>query len=239
MTEQEISSLLQENRTLRQENERLKERVAVDDLTGLFKYHSEITQEVLQSRLQDAGRGKDPVCFLSLDLDFFKKVNDTYGTPIGDKVLQAFSVALKNSLRRTDVAFRIGGEEFGALLIGAEKEYSENIIQKILKNYEDVLKTLEGESVEGMPPFSGDLSKGLSFSGCLLKVRVVREYEERGFEYESMEGLYKRSAILERKAKVEGRNCVTIEGGETVVVRKDGAWQPEFSQEDAERYNLD
>jgi diguanylate cyclase (GGDEF)-like protein len=60
--------------------------------------------------------GNEPMALLMLDLDHFKKINDTHGHAVGDAVLQAFSRVLHDKLHHDDVAGRIGGEEFTVLL---------------------------------------------------------------------------------------------------------------------------
>ncbi len=66
-----------------------------------------------------------------LDLDFFKKVNDTYGHASGDAVLKAFAEIVKNNSRTIDVAARLGGEEFAILLTGADKENAHIIAERL------------------------------------------------------------------------------------------------------------
>jgi two-component system cell cycle response regulator len=85
-----------------------------DPLTGLFNRRR--MNELLEKEFKRSLRyGTDLACLL-LDLDFFKDVNDTYGHPFGDHVLQQFSQRLTENLRDTDMCFRYGGEEFMVLL---------------------------------------------------------------------------------------------------------------------------
>jgi len=81
-----------------------------DGLTGLYN-HSAIEDE-LRSQLAIAGRNHRPLSLAMIDLDFFKRVNDTYGHSVGDQVLRSLSRILKLRLRRSDVVGRYGGEEF-------------------------------------------------------------------------------------------------------------------------------
>ncbi|HJV89932.1 MAG TPA: diguanylate cyclase [Holophagaceae bacterium] len=87
-----------------------------DSLTGL-RNHS-----AMKSRLEEewnrAQRGQAPFAFAMVDLDHFKQVNDRFGHPFGDQVLQSLSHLFQRRLRRTDLVGRLGGEEFGILFTG-------------------------------------------------------------------------------------------------------------------------
>jgi diguanylate cyclase (GGDEF)-like protein len=63
-----------------------------------------------------AAENNSKLCFAMIDIDFFKKVNDNYGHPVGDKVISALSLFLKQRLRKTDSVGRYGGEEFAVIL---------------------------------------------------------------------------------------------------------------------------
>ena len=96
---------------------RLVERQAlVDSLTGLANRRS--VEDTLRSELARATRFGDEVCVVFADLDFFKDVNDRYGDAAGDEVLKAFAVALRETVRESDLAGRWGGEEFALVLTG-------------------------------------------------------------------------------------------------------------------------
>ncbi len=72
--------------------------------------------DVGQQKLNEAIRLQRPLSLIMLDIDNFKKLNDTYGHALGDKALQRFAGTLKNLLRPTDLVGRLGGEEFAVLL---------------------------------------------------------------------------------------------------------------------------
>lgn len=59
--------------------------------------------------------------FFLIDLDDFKTINDTYGHPVGDKVIRLVAESLESTFRCSDIIFRLGGDEFGALAIGVKK----------------------------------------------------------------------------------------------------------------------
>jgi len=70
-------------------------------------------------------------CFLIIDIDFFKKINDSYGHDVGDEVLQQLAITLKESIRDTDLAARIGGEEFCIVFPNAEIDISLMLADKL------------------------------------------------------------------------------------------------------------
>jgi diguanylate cyclase (GGDEF)-like protein len=89
---------------------KLREQAIRDSLTNLF--NRRYLEETLDRELSRAGRENYPVCIIMIDLDHFKKVNDTYGHEAGDLVLKAIADTLSEQSRRGDFACRYGGEEF-------------------------------------------------------------------------------------------------------------------------------
>lgn len=115
-----------ENRELMQQLERLAER---DDLTGLFnrrKFWERLVEE--KSR---AVRSQRSFTIAIIDLDFFKKVNDTYGHPVGDVVLRTFAHLMEDVFRGSDVIARYGGEEFIALMCETDIEQSRAAVERL------------------------------------------------------------------------------------------------------------
>ncbi len=103
---------------MREESDRQLQRLAtVDGLTGL------LNRRAWMERAQDAHamslRHQHPLSILMLDLDHFKQINDTRGHGVGDRALKVFGQAITEVLRAGDIAGRLGGEEFGVLLIHA------------------------------------------------------------------------------------------------------------------------
>jgi diguanylate cyclase (GGDEF)-like protein/PAS domain S-box-containing protein len=88
-----------------------------DPLTGLF--NRRFMEESLERELRRAMRGKQQVALLMLDIDHFKRFNDTFGHQAGDALLRALGNLLKESTRGQDVVCRYGGEEFAFVLAGA------------------------------------------------------------------------------------------------------------------------
>lgn len=89
---------------------KLREQAIRDPLTNLF--NRRYLEETLERELARAGREGYSVCVMMIDLDHFKRVNDTYGHEAGDEVLKALAMTLSEECRRGDFACRFGGEEF-------------------------------------------------------------------------------------------------------------------------------
>ncbi len=95
-----------------------------DELTGLLtsrSFFSELRREAARAEIEAR-----PFCVLMMDIDHFKRVNDTYGHLIGSETLEAVGRVIKRSLRAGDVASRFGGEEFAAFLLDAD--YAQGLI---------------------------------------------------------------------------------------------------------------
>jgi diguanylate cyclase (GGDEF)-like protein len=94
--------------------ETLREQSIRDPLTRLF--NRRFLEESLGRELQLAGRKRQSIAVLFLDLDHFKRFNDTFGHDAGDMVLQSLADLLRNFFRTTDICCRYGGEEFAIIL---------------------------------------------------------------------------------------------------------------------------
>jgi diguanylate cyclase (GGDEF)-like protein len=92
----------------------MRELASVDGLTGAINHNT--TVSLLQHSLERGRRESQPVSFVMLDLDHFKRVNDQHGHVIGDQVLRAVAACARARLRGSDVLGRLGGEEFGLVL---------------------------------------------------------------------------------------------------------------------------
>ncbi|MDR9501802.1 MAG: diguanylate cyclase [Desulfurivibrionaceae bacterium] len=98
------------NVELKRKNKRLQEISVTDSLTKLYNHRHII--ERLQEHVSTAKRYQRDLTVIMLDIDFFKKVNDAYGHPFGDKVLEQVATTLREEIRAADIAGRYGGEEF-------------------------------------------------------------------------------------------------------------------------------
>lgn len=107
-------SLQDRDARLAQALHELREQASTDALTGL--YNRRHFREVLQRELARAKRNSTSIALVMIDLDYFKKINDTYGHGAGDLVLREMGALLKENLRAGDTACRFGGEEFALIL---------------------------------------------------------------------------------------------------------------------------
>ncbi|NEU71496.1 diguanylate cyclase [Hassallia byssoidea VB512170] len=110
----------QKYRDMMQENDVLSAIALADSLTQMNNRRAlewDLPRQIQKSRNQN-----NPLSLIILDVDFFKKVNDTYGHLVGDRLLQLLSARLRNNLRFQDTAFRYGGEEFVIILANTTGE---------------------------------------------------------------------------------------------------------------------
>jgi diguanylate cyclase (GGDEF)-like protein len=106
-----------------------QERAVTDALTGLLNRYG--LQRTLAREHAEARRYNRPLACLMIDLDNFKKINDTHGHSAGDTALQQVSTILTEAVRRSDMVFRYGGEEFLALLPETDLEGAAALAEKI------------------------------------------------------------------------------------------------------------
>lgn len=107
-----------------------------DNLTGLV---NRLTfQESLKREIARSTRSKDIFTLAMLDLDHFKRVNDTYGHPTGDRVLKSFSRFLRARLRSTDIIGRYGGEEFAIIMPHTKSSGAEAIMNELRQAFAEV-----------------------------------------------------------------------------------------------------
>lgn len=116
--------------------EKVNLMATTDGLTGVYNHR--YFQEKLSNEIERARRYNEKLILMILDIDFFKKVNDTYGHPIGDLVLKSVSKCLKSATRKIDIVARYGGEEFAVIMVQTGKEggvkFAERIRETIMKN---------------------------------------------------------------------------------------------------------
>ena len=102
------------NRALRERNDELRAQSMTDSLTGL--YNRATLSELLAKEVARSKRHKHPFSILMIDIDYFKRFNDTYGHPAGDELLKRVAAIFRSLVRSCDTAARYGGEEFTILL---------------------------------------------------------------------------------------------------------------------------
>ena len=117
-----------------------------DGLTGLLNHRTFV--ERFEQELQRANRYDEKLVLMILDLDKFKRINDTYGHLYGDYVLRSTSAVLKNGVRNIDIVARYGGEEFAIVLVKTTKTKSFNSAKRIVKSLADHQFEKEGHRVQ-------------------------------------------------------------------------------------------
>lgn len=125
----------------------------LDELTGAYNRNSLL--DTYQRMLSDAGRTDAPLSLAFLDIDHFKKVNDTYGHLIGDEVLSRFASFIQSSAAKQDILFRYGGEEFILMMPQTSAKEATLRMQQML----DAFCSLTFDSASG--PFSLSFSAGV------------------------------------------------------------------------------
>ncbi|MEH6491464.1 GGDEF domain-containing protein [Halopseudomonas sp.] len=159
---------------------RLIELAGTDSLTGIAN-RMRLNEEFQRLRSQSERSGM-ALSLVVLDLDFFKRVNDQYGHDVGDKALQHAAALLASRLRGSDLACRLGGEEFALLLLGADHAQAARLADQLRQQlYAAPLRVAGGSTLQ--ISFSGGVAT-LGQDGddlsALLKVADRRMYEAKG-----------------------------------------------------------
>lgn len=146
-TSKALSNMLRQNYLLTHELNESKEaaeRLArIDVLTGLNNRRA--FTELADSTIQLCQRNEQPYAAIVLDIDHFKQINDSHGHAVGDQALQHIAQVLQNSVRKTDICARTGGEEFAVLLPDADRDAAIKVAEKVrLAIMETPLQTDDG-----------------------------------------------------------------------------------------------
>ncbi|SEG26390.1 GGDEF domain-containing protein [Oceanospirillum linum] len=150
---------------------RLYRQATRDPLTGLL--NRRVMMERMKEMSKTWSKSEQPVVsVLMLDLDRFKRINDTYGHLTGDQVLQAFSQIMKDELRSTDILTRYGGEEFTAILPGSDMENASHAAERIRMHCEQSwVASTDNEPVRFTVSIGvGELKPGETFNDALHRV---------------------------------------------------------------------
>lgn len=151
---------------LLENNIHLENMVSIDRLTQAHNRNYYETQLPLE--MERATRNKKCLAFLMIDIDDFKQVNDAHGHDVGDNVLKTVVQTVKSHLRKIDLFFRFGGEEFIALLPGAGKEAAQRTAERI----RDVISKTGTTLDDGK-----ELRVTISIGGCIYPVDAQSEIE--------------------------------------------------------------
>lgn len=180
---------------LKKANHHLEILATTDMLTGVLNRRA-LRQRLIEE-LERCARKETSLCLFMADLDHFKKINDTYGHLVGDKVLQEVVKRLKQNLRPYDIIGRYGGEEF---VIGIPEICYRQIIRDIAERIR--------QSVANTPIIINDteLKVTISIGGTVAKPRLEDNMEAY------LEKLLKKADDALYEAKQKGRNRVIIAG---------------------------
>ena len=121
----------------RERTRQLELKATTDDLTGVFSRNQLVV--LLDLEIRSAVRRKSTGCFLYLDVDGFKQLNDRFGHAEGDRVLREVAALLEHNLRAADVVARLGGDEFGVILVDAGPEHGLEKAQRLVELLNDVI----------------------------------------------------------------------------------------------------
>jgi len=127
--ESQINDLRERRVLLEMEAASLRNEVLMDPLTGLLNRRA--FNQNLENALNQWQRHRRPFVLILGDLDHFKLINDRFGHLVGDQVLRSVAQRLRASLRRSDLAFRIGGEEFAILLMETGIKAGTDVAEKL------------------------------------------------------------------------------------------------------------
>ena len=148
-----------------------------DHLTGAFSRQAFDIR--LQEEMDRALLYQYSLSLVFIDIDYLKKVNDTYGHLRGDEVLQSFVKRVKRNLRTTDLLFRFGGDEFILLLQGVDQSRGPALVQYLLDDISDM-------QIPGTPPLKITFSAGIAYfpadgdtAELLLEAADQRSYHSK------------------------------------------------------------
>ena len=175
------------------ENLMLSKLVVLDRMTKIFNH--QYFQDRVKEEIDRVHRYKQLLTLIMIDIDYFKKFNDTYGHQMGDRLLKELALLLKNNVRNADIVARYGGEEFAILLPECTIECGSNVAEKIRKLVE------ENE-------FCHDQEISCHVTISLGLSTVIPDITDRA------DSLIKQADSALYKSKDSGRNCVTIFDGE-------------------------
>ncbi|HPI04032.1 MAG TPA: sensor domain-containing diguanylate cyclase, partial [Candidatus Goldiibacteriota bacterium] len=139
--------------------EEIQQISVTDSLTGLFVHR--YFQEKLEDEIKRAGRYDNHLSLVMCDIDFFKKINDTYGHLAGDFILKQLAVMLKNHTTPAETVARYGGEEFVIIMPDTDKEAAHAKAVKIRKDLEKTKLNFNGTLISitvsmGVSTYPGD-----------------------------------------------------------------------------------
>lgn len=122
----------------------LRRSMFLDSLTGLLNHIT--SKQRVETAVNAAIADGTPLCVAMIDIDHFKKVNDTHGHPMGDQVIRSVAWLLKQRVRKTDAVGRYGGEEFLVILPQAEADRARQLLDRIRIDFSQFHHPVKGGS---------------------------------------------------------------------------------------------
>jgi diguanylate cyclase (GGDEF)-like protein len=119
--------------------ESLRHQATRDGLTGLF--NRRFLDSFLPRAVQKCQAAKSDLCLLMIDVDHFKKLNDTLGHPAGDALLKSVGQIIRSTARGEDVAFRFGGDEFVVVMLGSNDKAGKALADRITSLVDALCRT--------------------------------------------------------------------------------------------------
>ena len=179
----------------------IKARALTDGLTGLCNHKHFKT--ILAREVQRYRDGMNPLALLIVDVDHFKRVNDTHGHQAGDEVLRGVAEVIKGTVREHDLPARYGGEEFAVLMAGADQAEAVRVAERIRKNM----------AASSFPARTGpvQVTVSIGLASCTMEMKSPSDLLERADQ-----ALY--------QAKARGRNQTVVAGTDVFMERPE---QPE------------
>jgi len=169
----EVIARVQSAIRFKQTQDKLKEMAMKDGLTGL--YNHALLIELFEKEIDKQQRNNGSISFAMIDIDDFKKINDTYGHISGDTVLKELSNILMSSVRGGDIVGRYGGEEFSIVFPGIDEQNAFQLCERIRKEVEDFNFEIGIETVKIT------ISIGINFNelkGIINKREIIQKADE-------------------------------------------------------------
>jgi diguanylate cyclase (GGDEF)-like protein len=172
----------------------------LDPLTGIANRRSFLQDAArLAKRYSDNPR---PTAVLLIDLDHFKSINDHFGHALGDRVLETFTQAARQSLRSTDLLGRLGGEEFAAVLYDTSREKAVAVAERIRLAFAQAAQEVDGQ------PVGATLSIGIAYcEEAALDITELLAQSDQALYF----------------AKENGRNRVEVASLDAITARRSRA----------------
>ncbi len=188
--EQASTSRINKTATMQSLLTDLSTLVLEDSLTGLF--NRRYFDRALQGEIERSARDHRSLALAIIDIDYFKRVNDTWGHDGGDEVLKTVANIMNKNIRQTDTLLRIGGEEFAVIMPNVRYQVAENVMERLRLDIQDSIIPIKNKELHV------SVSIGIA----------VREPDK----LVSADELYKLADKALYQAKETGRNRVALFG---------------------------